>query len=257
MSLRLNSTGAGYDYVDSAACTARDPPLRVSNVPSATDDSTADTAIFLMLSALRNFHAGAQSLRRGAWRGDPLPSVGHDPQGKILGILGMGSIGRNISKKAAAFGMTTIYHNRAKVDEEKAGGAEYVAFDELLQRCDVLSLNLPLNPKTRGIISTKQFKLMKPSAIVVNTARGAVMDESALVDALEKGHIAGAGLDVYENEPMIHEGLLTSEKVMLLPHMGTWTYETQYRMEKCVISNIRSVVKAGKLLSPIPEQTNL
>jgi len=229
----------------------------VSNVPTAVDDATADTAIFLMLGALRNFNTSMHALRRGEWRGKPAPTLGHDPQGKVLGILGMGGIGRNMSKKAAVFGMTTIYHNRRKLDDEKAGGAEYVSFEELLKKSDVLSLNLPLNPRTRHIISTEQFKLMKPTCVIINTARGAVIDEAALVDALNHGVIAGAGLDVFEEEPKIHPGLVKNDKVILLPHMGTWTSETQAKMEVWVIDNIRAGITKGKLISIIPEQEGL
>lgn len=253
----LCHNGAGYDQIDPDACSQRDPPLYVSNVPSAPDDATADTAIFLMLGALRNFNVSMAALRREEWKGKPAPALGHDPQGKILGILGMGGIGRNMSKKAAAFGMTTIYHNRRKLDDEKAGGAEYVFLEDLLKRSDVLSLNLPLNPKTRHIISTEQLKLMKPSSIIVNTARGAVIDEAALVKALDEGTIAGAGLDVFEEEPKIHPGLVKNERVILLPHMGTWTKETQTKMEVWVIDNIRRALSEGKLLSIIPEQESL
>ncbi|KAI1616817.1 D-3-phosphoglycerate dehydrogenase, variant [Exophiala viscosa] len=249
--------GAGYDQIDTEACSARDPPLLVSNVPTAPDDATADTAIFLMLGALRNFNTSIAALRRGDWRGKPAPSLGHDPQGKTLGILGMGGIGRNMKQKAAAFGMTTIYHNRRELDSSLADGAEYVTFEELLKRSDVLSLNLPLNPKTRHIISTPQFELMKSTAVVVNTARGAVIDEAALVDALDKGLIAGAGLDVFEEEPKIHPGLVANEKVILLPHMGTWTKETQEKMEEWVINNIRSALEEGHLMSPVPEQKDI
>ncbi|KIV79992.1 hypothetical protein PV11_07527 [Exophiala sideris] len=253
----LAHCGAGYDQIDTEACSARDPPLLVSNVPTAPDDATADTAIFLMLGALRNFNTSMVALRRGDWRGKPPPSLGHDPQGKTLGILGMGGIGRNMKQKAAAFGMTTIYHNRRELDASMADGAEYVTFDDLLKRSDVLSLNLPLNPKTRHIISTPQFEMMKSSAVVVNTARGAVIDEAALVDALDKGLIAGAGLDVFEEEPKIHPGLVANEKVILLPHMGTWTKETQEKMEEWVINNIRSALEKGHLMSPVPEQKNI
>ncbi|KAJ9664216.1 glyoxylate reductase [Neophaeococcomyces mojaviensis] len=253
----LAHNGAGYDQVDPEACSARDPPLLVSNVPTAVDDATADTAIFLMLGALRNFNTSMVALRREEWRGKPAPSLGHDPQGKVLGILGMGGIGRNMSKKAAAFGMTTIYHNRRKLDDEKAGGADYVSFEDLLKKSDVLSLNLPLNPKTRHIISTEQFKLMKSNCIIINTARGAVIDEAALVDALDSDEIAGAGLDVFEEEPKIHPGLIKNDKVILLPHMGTWTLETQAKMEVWVIDNIRSAITKGKLMSIIPDQEKL
>ena len=250
-------TGAGYDQIVPDACSKRDPPLLVSNTPIAPDDATADTAIFLMLGVLRNFGTSMAALRRGEFRGKPPPALGHDPRGKTLGILGMGGIGRNIKRKAEAFGMNTIYHNRTELGPEMAGGATYVTFDSLLKTSDVLSLNLPLNAKTRHIISAEQIKLMKPSAIIVNTARGAVVDEAALVNALDQGIIAGAGLDVYEEEPKVHPGLVKSEKVLLLPHMGTWTSETQEKMECLVIDNIRSALTGKGLLSIINEQSDL
>lgn len=138
--------GAGYDQIDVTACSARKPqPLRVANVPTAVDDATADTAVFLLLGALRGFNTSMLALRDGAWRGRPPPPLGHDPEGKVLGVLGMGGIGRNMKRKCEAFGMTTIYHNRRPLEEKAAAGAEYVSFDELLARSDVLSLNLPLN----------------------------------------------------------------------------------------------------------------
>ncbi|RMX92450.1 hypothetical protein D0867_09705 [Hortaea werneckii] len=287
--------GAGYDQIDVAACSARDPPLRVANVPVVPDDATADTAVFLILGALRGFNTSLFAAREGKWRGQPPPPLGHDPQGKTLGILGMGGIGRNMMRKCEAFGMKAIYHNRKKLSEELAGGAEYVGFEELLARSDVLSLNLPLNvsfppflgpssdqdrcpplvlskfpPKkkvltyppppqknTRHIISTPEFTKMKRGIIIINTARGAVMDESALVSALESGQVASAGLDVYEEEPKIHEGLLRNPHVMLLPHMGTWSKETQEDMEKWCIGNIRAGLETGKLKSPVPEQADL
>lgn len=135
--------GAGYDQIDVAACTAHG--VRVSNVPTAVDDATADTNMFLILGALRGFNSSMIAAREGKWKGTPNPPLGHDPQGKVLGILGMGGIGRNLMKKAAAFGMTTIYYNRTKLSEELSGGAKYVTFEELLATSDVLSLNLPLN----------------------------------------------------------------------------------------------------------------
>ena len=186
------------------------------------------------------------SLRDGGWRGHPPPPLGHDPQGQTLGILGMGGIGRNLKKKADAFDMKIIYHNRHRLCEKLAGGAEYVGFDELLARSDVLSLNLPLNvsrnPRrrrrcnysdsddlwqkhTRHIISTPEFAKMKKGVVIVNTARGAVIDEAALVTALDNGQVRSCGLDVYEEEPKIHPGLIANPHVMLLPHLGTWTVE--------------------------------
>jgi D-3-phosphoglycerate dehydrogenase len=127
------------------ACSQRNPPIRVSNVPTAVDDATADVNMFLIIGALRNFNAGMHALREGKWRGVPAPRLGHDPEGKVLGILGMGGIGRNLKRKAEAFGMKVVYHNRRKLSEALAAGAEYVSFDELLATSDVISLNLPLN----------------------------------------------------------------------------------------------------------------
>ncbi|RAK91531.1 glyoxylate reductase [Aspergillus costaricaensis CBS 115574] len=254
----LAHCGAGYDQIDPHACSARSPtPIRISNVPTAVDDATADVNMFLIIGALRNFNAGMHALREGKWRGQPAPRLGHDPQGKVLGILGMGGIGRNLKKKAEAFGMQVIYHNRRKLSEELADGARYVSFDELLAESDVVSLNLPLNKHTRHIISTAEFAKMKDGVVVVNTARGAVMDEEALVQALDSGKVYSAGLDVFEEEPTVHPGLVRNPNVLLVPHMGTWTVETQTGMEEWAIENVRMALETGKLKSPIPEQADL
>ncbi|KAH8428143.1 D-mandelate dehydrogenase-like dehydrogenase [Aspergillus melleus] len=253
----LAHCGAGYDQVDVHACSARNPPLRVSNVPTAVDDATADVNMFLIIGALRNFNTGMQALREGKWRGQPAPILGHDPEGKVLGILGMGGIGRNLKRKAEAFGMRVIYHNRRPLTEELAAGAEYVSFEDLLATSDVISLNLPLNKNTRHIISKPQFDQMKDGVVIVNTARGAVIDEVALVNALDSGKVYSAGLDVFEEEPKIHPGLVRNPNVLLVPHMGTWTVETQTAMEEWAIGNLRLALEVGKLKSPVPEQANL
>ncbi|MCJ1407656.1 hypothetical protein MMC19_001727 [Ptychographa xylographoides] len=247
--------GAGYDQIDVPDCTAHG--IHVSNVPTAVDDATADTGIFLLIGALRGFNVPLLNLRKGEFRGKSAPALGHDPEGKLLGILGMGGIGRNMAKKLRAFGMEVQYYNRKKLSVDLEAGAKYVEFEELLKTSDVISLNLPLSPKTRHIISTPQFKLMKPGVIIINTARGAVMDEAALVSALDNGTVASVGLDVYENEPEIHPGLMSNDKVMLLPHMGTATVETQTAMEKWNISNVRMALEEGRLRSPVPEQSDM
>ncbi|KAL7785727.1 D-isomer specific 2-hydroxyacid dehydrogenase [Trichoderma afarasin] len=245
--------GAGYDNINVSACTARS--ILVSNCPNVVDDATADTAIFLILAALRGFNNGIMAIRNGTWKGAvPPPPLGHDPQGKVLGILGMGGIGRNLKKKAEVFGMSTIYHNRKQLDPEQADGAEYVSFDDLLARSDVLSLNLPLNSGTRNIISTPEFEKMKTGVVIVNTARGGVMDEAALVDALNTGKVLSVGLDVYQQEPNIHPGLVSNPHVCLLPHMGTSTVETKTKMEEWTIGNVRSALEKGRLLSLVMEQ---
>ena len=245
--------GAGYDNIDVAACTRRG--ILVSNTPTAVNAATADTGIFLMLGALRRFQAPAIDVHRGDWRG-PRYELGHDPDGKTLGILGMGGIGRDMAAKARAFGMRIQYHNRHRlpVDEEKSLDAAYVSFDELLSTSDVLSLNLGLNPKTRHIIGAPEFGRMKAGIVIVNTARGPIMDEAALVEALKDGKVWGAGLDVFEEEPKIHPGLLNNEKVFVLPHMGTSTFETQKKMELLVLENLRMGVEEGKMKTLVPEQ---
>src|SRR5208282_3907166 len=156
--------------------------------------------------------------------------------------------------RAITLGMKIQYHNRTRLSsaqEKAAGDAKYVSFDELLATSDVLSLNLPLNPKTQHIISHAEFSKMKDGVVIVNTARGAVIDEAALVDALDSGKVASAGLDVYEEEPTIHPGLIKNENVLLVPHMGTHTYETQKKMEILVIDNIRAAITKGALLTPV------
>ncbi|KJZ73037.1 hypothetical protein HIM_07609 [Hirsutella minnesotensis 3608] len=251
----LCHNGAGYDQVDVAACTAHG--VRVSNTPTAVDDATADLTMWLLLGALRNLPTSMAALRAGTWRGNPPPALGRDPQGKVLGILGMGGIGRNVARKARAFGMTVRYHNRSPLDPGLEDGAEYVGFETLLRESDVLSLNLPLNAHTRHTISVPQFAMMKPGIVIVNTARGAVMDEAALVDALDSGRVASVGLDVYEDEPEIHPGLLANQSVLLVPHMGTWTKETQTKMEEWAISNVRMALTDAKLRSIVPEQRDM
>ncbi|KAG8533285.1 uncharacterized protein KY384_002068 [Bacidia gigantensis] len=272
--------GAGYDQISVSACTSHG--IFVSNTPQVVDAATADTAIFLMLGALRGFNLPLLTLRKGEWRGKTSPPLGHDPEGKKLGILGMGGIGRDIGRKAEGFGMSVVYHNRKRLPPEEEGGAKYVSFEELLKGSDVLSLNLPLNvssslcylffledyprslvvyvkaerlqKNTRHIISTPQFAQMKDGVVIINTARGPVMDEAALVDALKSGKVFSVGLDVFEEEPKVHPGLLENEHVLLLPHMGTATYETQEKMELHVIDNVRSALEMGKLVTPVPEQ---
>jgi glyoxylate reductase len=166
-----------------------------------------------------------QAENSGKWRGDF--SLGHDPKNKVLGILGMGGIGAAVAKRAKAFGMQIQYHNRRRLSADEEKGAKYVSFDELLKTSDVLSLNLALNASTRHIIAKPQFDMMKDGIVIVNTARGPLMDEAALVDALKSRKVWTAGLDVFEEEPEIHPELLDNENVVLLPHLGTATFETQ------------------------------
>ncbi|KAJ5544407.1 hypothetical protein N7513_006971 [Penicillium frequentans] len=242
--------GAGYDNLDVATCSQKN--ISVSSTPVAVNNATADVGIFLMIGALRQAYVPQAALRAGTWQGQS--TLGNDPQGKVLGILGMGGIGREMAARAKAFGMKIQYHNRSQLPAELEGGATYVSFDELLANADVLSLNLALNASTRHIISAKEFEKMKDGVVIVNTARGALIDEKALVAAIESGKVRSAGLDVYENEPAIEPGLVNNPRVMLLPHIGTMTYETQKEMEILVLDNLRSAVEKGELITQVPEQ---
>lgn len=242
--------GAGYDNLDIPACTRRG--IKVSSTPVAVNDATADVALFLLLGALRNITQSFQAVRQGKWRGDF--QLGHDPKNKVLGILGMGGIGSAVAKRAKAFGMKIQYHNRNRLPENEEEGAEYVSFEELLKTSDVLSLNLSLNASTRHIISKAQFDIMKDGVIIINTARGPLIDEAALVDALKSRKVWTAGLDVFEEEPKIHPGLLDNENVVLLPHVGTATFETQRDMELLVLDNLKSAITNDRLLTQVPEQ---
>ncbi|KAI0010652.1 hypothetical protein F4779DRAFT_576353 [Xylariaceae sp. FL0662B] len=245
--------GAGYDNIDVDACSAR--RIAVSSTPVAVDDATSDIGIFLMLGALRHAHVPLVALREGRWKGDA--QIGHDPRGKVLGILGMGGIGRAMAHRARSFGMQILYHNRRRLDPALEGGATYVSFNELLARSDVFSLNLALNAQTRHIISAPELARMKKGVVVVNTARGALIDEAALVSALESGHVSAVGLDVFENEPEIHPGLVGNGRAFLLPHLGTSTYETQRDMELLVLKNLEAAVDRGEMLTLVNEQKGL
>ncbi|KAK8185280.1 uncharacterized protein BKA78DRAFT_33081 [Phyllosticta capitalensis] len=247
--------GAGYDNIDVGACSARG--ISVANTPVAVNDATADIALFLLLGALRRVTIPFTAVRQGQWRGSSF-RIGHDPRQKTLGILGMGGIGRAVGVRAAAFGMKIQYHNRSRLSlelEAAGGNASYVSFDELIRTSDVISVNLSLTPATRHIIGRPEFANMKDGVVIVNTARGPVIDEAALVEALDNGKVYSAGLDVFEEEPKIHPGLLKNENVVLLPHIGTATIETQHDMEILVLDNLKLAIQEGKLLTQVPEQT--
>ncbi|CAG9998307.1 unnamed protein product [Clonostachys byssicola] len=252
-------SGAGYDQIDVGACSQRQ--IQVSNAPEVVNNATADTALFLMPGALRGFNQSILSLRGGFWRGISSLPLGHDPDGKTIGILGCGGIGRNIVKKAAAFGMRVIYYNRTK--SSHITEAEYVTFDELVRSSDVISICTPLNTNTRHVLSHKEFSMIKQGVVVINTARGPIIDAEALVAALGNGKVWSFGLDVYELEPNIHPDLIAHPRSMLLPHLGTYTIEelrthvyTHTRMKARCISNVRSALEHGKLRDLVPEQSD-
>ncbi|KAN0060891.1 hypothetical protein ACQY0O_006625 [Thecaphora frezii] len=256
--------GAGYDQLDIPSLTERN--VQVSNVPTAVDDATSDVALFLLLGALRRFPVAQAQLDAGIFNSQFDFSAARDPRGKTLGIVGAGGIGRALAYKAShALGMKVIYHNRNRLDgklesESARGGMEYVGtIDELLQRSDAVSLHCPLTAQTKGLIGKEQLAKMKKTAVIINTARGPVIDEEQLAKALERGVIAGAGLDVYENEPSIHPRLLAlkESKAMLLPHVGTLTLETQTEMEAVCLRNLMTGLETGKLGFTVAEQRGI
>jgi D-3-phosphoglycerate dehydrogenase len=245
--------GAGYDNIDVPACTSRD--IQVSHTPQAVNAATADIAIFLLLGALRRIHIPYTAIRASNWRG-PSPQLGYDPQAKLLGIIGMGGIGREVAARARAFGMKIQYYNRSRLSPDLEQGAKYVSFEELIKSSNVISLNCSLTKETTGLIGKKEFAAMKKGVIIVNTARGKLIDEQALVDALESGKVFSAGLGVYEEEPAVNAGLLNNPNVVLLPHVGTSTWETQKNMELLVLENLETAVKKGSLVTQVPEQVS-
>ncbi|HLM66647.1 MAG TPA: D-glycerate dehydrogenase [Longimicrobium sp.] len=243
----------GYEHVDVAACRARG--ITVTNTPDVLTDATADLAFALILSALRGLPSAERSLRTGEFHGWGFwDYLGADPGGRTLGIYGMGRIGQAVARRAAPFGMRVIYHSRSRLspEDEAALGAERTDFDGLIARSDVLSLHAPLTADTRHVISAEVLRRMRPGSFLVNTARGALVDEAALVDALRDGPLAGAGLDVYEREPALAPGLVDLPNVVLLPHVGSATRETRTRMAMLAARNAQAVLTGHPPLTPIP-----
>ncbi|MDD2503629.1 MAG: NAD(P)-dependent oxidoreductase [Clostridia bacterium] len=231
--------GSGYDNVDVKAATERG--ILVTNIPDAVTDSTAELTIGLMLNVMRRISEFDRKLRQKdsfSWgRANIFGHVLHD---KELGIVGMGRIGRAVAKRASAFGMRISYYNRKRLDPviEMELGVAYKRFDDLLKAADVISIHTPLNKETRHLIGERELSMMKSSAYLINTSRGAVIDEKALVRHLMEGKLAGAGLDVYEEEPIILPELLKLDNVVLTPHIGTDTFETHLQMTRESAQNI-------------------
>ncbi|KAK1511295.1 uncharacterized protein CCOS01_15057 [Colletotrichum costaricense] len=243
-------TGAGYDQIDVDACTRRN--IIVTYAPDPVTSATADLTIFLLLGAIRQLNPSFTSLRSGNFKKGL--DFGHDPQGKTLGILGMGRIGRAVKRRAEPFGLKTIYHNRKPLSNDLAAGCQYVSFDELLSTSDIISVHVPLSASTTHLIEAAEIAKMKPGVVLINTARGAVIDEAAMAAALDEGHIAAVGLDVYEKEPLVDERLVKNERALLVPHLGTHTVETLGQMESLAIENARRGVLKERLLTVVPEQ---
>jgi len=234
--------GAGVDNVDVA--TARQRGILVSNTPGVTVDDTADMTMALLLAVTRRIPEGLSVMQQGAWEGwAPNAYLGGRIAGRRLGILGMGRIGQAVARRARAFGMAVHYHNRTPLRapiEEALEATYHDSFDHMLSRIDVLSINCPHTPSTFHLLNARRIALLKPSAVVVNTSRGEVIDENALARALEQGAIAGAGLDVFEHGTEVNPRLREQPNVVLLPHMGSATREGRIEMGEKVLLNIKT-----------------
>ncbi len=229
----------GYNNIDVPACTARG--VMATNTPGVLDDSTADLAWALMLGTARRITEVERRIRAGEWTGWRLKQwLGVDVHHATLGIVGMGRIGQAIARRALGFEMKVVYHNRKRIapELERKCNAAYVALDELLAQSDFIVLQVPYSPETHHLIAAAQLKKMKPSAILINSTRGGVVDDAALVAALQDGTIRGAGLDVYENEPKIHPEFLKLDNVVLAPHIGSSTEATRKAMAMLAARNL-------------------
>jgi glyoxylate reductase len=233
--------GAGVDHIDMAS--ARQRGIAVTNTPDVLTEDTADMTMALILAVPRRLSEGERMLRSGTWTGwSPTSMQGHRIYGKRLGIIGMGRIGQAVAKRAMGFGLSIHYHNRQRVHdyiEMDLEATYWESLDQMLARMDFISINCPHTPGTFHLLSARRLKLLQRHAILVNTARGEVIDENALTRMLAAGEIAGAGLDVFENEPAINPKLLAMENVVLLPHMGSATFEGRIDMGEKVLVNIK------------------
>jgi glyoxylate reductase len=245
----ISNFGVGVDHIDLEA--ARQRGIPVGNTPHVLDGATADMTFALILAAARNITIGDRYARGPDFTHyDPNILLGTEVHGATLGIVGMGNIGRQVARRARGFDMTVLYHNRNRnLQAEAELGVIYASLPELLRRADFVSLNLPLTAETRHLIGRDQLALMKPTAILVNVARGGVLDHSALVEALAQGWIAGAALDVTEPEPLPRDHpLLTMEDVIITPHLGSATRQTRRAMARLTVDNLLAGL-AGK---PLP-----
>jgi len=246
------NVAVGYDNVDVAAAAGRG--VVVTNTPGVLDDATADLTMALLLAATRRVAEGDRLIRAGRpWVWGMHFMLGSSLRGKLLGIVGLGGIGRRVAERARAFGMEIAYHSRHEAPAEvvAALGAKRLPLDQLLAEADAVSLHCPLTPETHHLIGAAELEAMKPSAVLINAARGPVVDERALAEALASGQIAAAGLDVYEHEPQVEPALLELENVVLSPHLGSATVETRTAMAELAARNAIAVVCGEEPPTPV------
>ncbi len=237
----IASFGAGTEHIDLAAAAAR--KIIVTNTPGVFTDDTADLAMAGIIGVPRRIREGTALVRRGEWTGwAPSGLLGRKLGGKVLGIVGMGRIGQAVAHRARAFGLQVAYYNRKQLPQavESMLGARFVSdLDTLIAEADILTLHCPLTAETRGMIDARRIALMKPGASIINTARGELIDQEALIAALQSGHLAGAGLDVYPDEPNVDKRLIEHPNVMTLPHIGSATTEGREASGEKVVANIQ------------------
>jgi glyoxylate reductase len=246
------NVAVGVDNIDLDACRARH--VVVTNTPGVLTEATADLAFGLLLAAARRIAEGDRLVRRGAFRSwTPSFLLGARVHGATLGLVGLGRIGQAMARRAHGFGMHLVYSQRAPVslELERALGATFVPLDELFERADLVSLHCPLTPDTRHLVNAERLARMKPEAVLVNTARGGCVDESALAEALEHGPLGAAGLDVFEGEPRVHPRLLASERVVLAPHIGSADRPTREAMARMAADNVLAVLAGERPLTPV------
>jgi glyoxylate reductase len=246
------NVAVGFNNIDVAACARRG--VVVTNTPGVLADATADLAMTLILMVTRRMAEGERLIRSGEpWAWGMFMMLGTSIQGRQLGIIGMGGIGAALAARARAFGMNVVYHNRRPVAADLAAhlDARRLELEELLATSDVVSVNCPYNAETHHLIDAAALERMKTTAFLVNTARGPIVDESALVDALRAGVIAGAALDVFEHEPEVHPGLLELDNVVLVPHLGSATVETRGAMAELAARNVAEVLAGRAPITPV------
>jgi glyoxylate reductase len=246
------NVAVGYNNIDVAACTARG--VTVTNTPGVLADATADLGMALILMVTRRLAEGERLIRSGEpWQWGMFMMLGTSVQGLTLGVIGMGAIGEALATRAKAFGMNIVYHNRRAVDPqiEAELGARRVALEDLLATSDIVSLHCPYSADTHHLIDAAALARMKPTAYLVNTARGPIVDEAALVDSLTSGRIAGAALDVFEHEPHVHPGLIGLDNVVLVPHLGSATVETRAAMATLAARNVAAVLAGESPVTPV------
>ncbi|MEA4884795.1 MAG: D-glycerate dehydrogenase [Clostridia bacterium] len=240
----ISNYAVGFNNIDIPEATRRG--ISVANTPGVLTETTADLAWALLMSAARRVVEADRFTREGRFESwDPMLMLGADVYGKTLGIIGLGRIGQAVARRARGFDMSVVYYSdpRLSAEEENSLGASFASMETLLRESDFISLHVPLTPCTRHLIGEKQFKMMKPTAVLVNTARGPVVDERALVQALRNGVIGAAGLDVYENEPELAEGLAECPNAVLLPHIASASVETRANMATMAAGNLLAMLK--------------